>query len=217
MGVELILFGDTCSGKTTVAQILKNEITHEVVSAKDVIARNLGTASSEVKALRSKGCLLPDDVIIRWIFGVIDERKNAGAKLILDGFPRTAAQARCLVELEGRAAKVVHLSFDLDTLKRRWAHRLLCRECDMPHSSLFSDFDGTCPHCRARALEPRPTDRPDYLDVKTAQFASVTAHALPVLRDAGMTFLSVGDHRSFAGLRAETLSRIGATGKSDGN
>ena len=46
----------------------------------------------------------------------------------------------------------------------------------------------------------------DYFEVKTSQFKSVSMQVLPALRSAGLAFSSVGDHSTFAGLRAQVLA-----------
>ena len=76
----------------------------------------------------------------------------------------------------------------------------------MPYNTRFTDFDRRCAHCGGRSFSPRPTDRPDYFEVKTGQFRTVSLEVLPVFRSAGLDFATVRDHDTLAGLRAETLS-----------
>ncbi|MFN7972027.1 MAG: nucleoside monophosphate kinase [Acidobacteriota bacterium] len=204
--IACILFGNMCSGKTTVGRLLAHGGDHVVVSAKDAVARNLAAAGDEVKALRAKGYLLPDPVITGWVMGAAEAEIAAGRKVILDGFPRTATQAQGLIDAHGSSAAVIDCACPPAVLLRRFAHRVLCEDCEMPCSRAFEDFDGTCPLCGSTRFAPRPTDRPDYLDVKTRQFDEVSSKVLPVLRGARMRVLPVSDHARFAALRATVSS-----------
>ena len=212
MALDLVLFGNMCSGKTSVAQILSTEHKGAVVAAKEVVQRNLARASDEVRGLRARGFLLPDALVIEWIFAALDATPATGGPVILDGFPRTEPQARALLDSGRRPRRVVFLDFDLAVLKRRFGGRLLCEDCTMPASRAFTDFDGRCGLCRGTRLQPRPTDRPDYFEVKTGQFSTVSIQVLPALRAAGVPFAAIRDHTSFADLRAEVLTLMKPNG-----
>lgn len=200
MPPDLVLFGSMCSGKTSVAQILKHDAGFDVVSAKELIERH---AQDDVAALRARGALLPDERVIAWVAAALDGALATGRPVLLDGFPRTEGQARWLVRTHPGVRRVVHLDFDLAVIRRRLEHRVLCASCPMPYSALFSDFDRRCAFCGSREFRPRPTDRPDYFDVKTSQFRAVSLQVLPVLRAARLAFATVGDHATFAGLRSD--------------
>ena len=208
MPIKFILFGNMCSGKTTVGQILKNESGYVVVSAKDVILSNLDSASDDVKMLRTKGALLPDDLVMSWYFSEVDAQLEKGKPVILDGFPRTEMQARQLMQEYGDLGKMVYLDFDMDVLRRRFDNRIMCDTCEMPYSRLFSDFDYECLYCGNHEFSPRPTDRPDYFDVKTSQFNSISMRLLPLLQSAGLEFVTLQDHSRFAGLRKEVITKL---------
>lgn len=205
--IACILFGNMCSGKTTVGRLLAHGGGYVVVSAKDVIARNLATATDDVRALRAKGYLLPDPVITGWVMGAVEAEVTAGRRVILDGFPRTATQAQGLIDGHGTGSAVIDCACPPEVLRRRFANRVLCEGCEMPASRAFEDFDGTCPLCGGTRFARRPTDRPDYLDVKTRQFEELSSKVLPVLRGARMRVASVSDHARFAALR-ETVSSL---------
>ncbi len=206
MPIDCVLFGNMCSGKTSVAEILRHELEAQVVAAKEVIGRNVASADPEVRALRAKGFLLPDPLIIGWISAALESALATGRPVILDGFPRTAPQAEALLRDGPRPDRVVHLDVDLPVLRRRFESRLLCDGCPMPYSTRFTDFTRHCTYCGSRSFNPRPTDRPDYFEVKTGQFRTVSLEVLPVFRSAGLGFATVRDHDTLAGLRAEALS-----------
>lgn len=199
--IRCILFGNMCSGKTIVGRLLAHGRRYAIVSAKDAIAAHLATASDEVKALRSTGHLLPDAVISAWVLGAVAAEVARGHEVIVDGFPRTDVQARALLEAHGTSAAVVLCDFPLPVLERRFGSRVLCSQCDMPTNRAFEDFDGRCTMCGGASFAPRPTDRPDYMKVKTAQYESESLKVLPVFRSAGMKFHAVPDATRLADLR----------------
>ena len=204
--VRVILFGNMCSGKTSVGRFLAEGLGDAVVSAKDAIARNLASASAEVLALRATGHLLPDPVISGWVLGAVAEQVARGRRVILDGFPRTEGQARALLAAHGTESCVVHCDFTLPVLERRFVSRVLCSGCELPTSTAFEDFDARCALCGGSAFAPRPTDRPGYMAVKTAQYQSESLKVLPVLRAAGLRFHSTKDHTRLGELRAEVAT-----------
>lgn len=206
MSLEYVLFGNMCSGKTTAAQVLKTHRDFVVVSAKEIIQNNLESAGPDVKQLREKGALLPDDIVIKWVFKEIQTWGARAGRLILDGFPRTRPQAEALLDRYGKIGRVLYLVFDIGTLERRFCGRFVCNDCDMPLSKSFSDFGGRCLNCGSNNIGPRPTDKPNYFSVKTAQFKSVSLKVLPVFEEAGSEFVGLHDHSSFGNLKEEILS-----------
>jgi hypothetical protein len=87
----------------------------------------------------------------------------------------------------------------------------------MPSSKAFLDFDGRCLLCGGAAFAPRPTDRPDYMHVKTRQFESESMKVLPVLRAAGMKFFTVRDHARQGDLRVEVVGLEAKLGAASGH
>lgn len=203
--IEFILLGNMCSGKTTVGQILRNERDYTVISASDVIATNLSNADEEVKELRKKGYLLPDDLIIDWVLNTTDQKLNEGKKVILDGFPRTKTQAEHLIKNYNQLGKIIHLDFDIPILMKRLENRVLCDNCGMPYSRLFEDFKNECVYCDSTSFSPRPTDKPDYFTVKTSQFDSESTKVLPVLKSKQLEFITLKNYKKFDSLKQDLL------------
>jgi adenylate kinase len=213
--IAFVMFGNMCAGKTSAARVLEHETGHVVVAVNKLVKRNLDAASEEVKARRAKGYLLPDDVVTGWVFDEVGRVTADDRTVILDGFPRTAAQAESLVARCTSAPRVVYPEVDMTILEQRYTNRLLCDACGMPYSKLFTDFDGSCVLCGGTSLSPRPTDRPDYFHVKTGQFEAESRGALPVLRGGGFEFLTLQHHDTIGGLLAEVRAIAG--GACDGD
>src|ERR1035437_896850 len=97
-GKHLVLLGAPGAGKGTQAAYLKNEWGLRHISTGDILRAEVRAGSAlgnEAKGYMDSGALVPDELIIRMME---DKLKTLGASAgyILDGFPRTAAQAEAL-------------------------------------------------------------------------------------------------------------------------
>jgi adenylate kinase len=124
-----ILFGPPGSGKGTQAAYITKRYDLQHVSTGDMLREEAakGTAlGNEVAPIMASGNLVPDDLIVR----VIESRlRDADARsgILLDGFPRTVAQAEALDEMLARSGKKVDLVLFLDVPDDKLIQRLLGR------------------------------------------------------------------------------------------
>lgn len=153
----LVLLGPPGVGKGTQAKILAERTGLAHISSGDLFRENIKNRTELgmlAQTYMNKGELVPDDVTI----GMIRERLNrpdCGAGAILDGFPRTPAQADALEamleEFKGHVDAVPFISAEEDVLVERLSSRWTCRanghifnqKFNPPRVSGICDFDGS--------------------------------------------------------------------------
>lgn len=164
--MRIVLFGPPGSGKGTQASLLKERYGAAHISTGDALRDALANKTEvglKAKSYMEKGELVPDDVVIAI---AKDKLASTGEKgFILDGFPRTIAQAQALdaalEELAKPLEAVVNLQVGDDELVRRLSGRRVCPGCGEPYhvDSKPPAADGTCDKC-AGALMHREDDKP---------------------------------------------------------
>lgn len=161
--MNLILIGAPGAGKGTQAEIVCDKLRIPAVSTGNIIraAVKEGTAMGEkAKSYLESGALVPDDVII----GIIKERlaqPDCSHGFILDGVPRTVAQAEALEEMGVCIDKVVDIEVPDESIIRRLSGRRVCASCGasyhMNHKPSLKP--GVCDRCGG-ALIVRKDDEP---------------------------------------------------------
>jgi adenylate kinase len=133
--MRLILLGPPGAGKGTQAKLLMERLGAPQVSTGDILRQAVSDGTElgrRAKSYMDRGALVPDEVVI----GIIEERlrkPDCRAGYILDGFPRTLAQAealsRTLASLHASLDRVLSIEVPEDDLVRRLAGRRVCRDC----------------------------------------------------------------------------------------
>ena len=135
MSLRVIFLGPPGAGKGTQAQALASEWGVPHVATGDMLREAVATKTPlglEAKRHMDSGGLVPDEVVI----GLVGERlaqPDAKAGVVLDGFPRTVAQAEALDALFARTGisldRVIYFNVLRDELLRRLTGRRVCRAC----------------------------------------------------------------------------------------
>ncbi len=138
--MNLIFLGPPGAGKGTQAKVLEDRFGYRHVSTGDILRANVREATPlgiEAKGYMDSGALVPDELIIRMMEPVFDQPGN----IILDGFPRTVAQAQALDDLlrrKNRSAKAILFDVDTDVLTERltgrWTHAASGRTYHVRHN-----------------------------------------------------------------------------------
>lgn len=166
----VILLGAPGTGKGTVAERVVEASGYTHVSTGDML-REAVKAGTEVgrkaESYMKAGELVPDDVMI----AVIEERMDKGAPdaaYLLDGYPRTIAQAELLEEsLERRGGDILNVLFldcPRDVIMSRLTGRRVCRDCGAPFHvrNMKPKKEGVCDACGGE-LYQRPDDREETI------------------------------------------------------
>lgn len=153
----IIMLGAPASGKGSVAEILSGEYSIPAISTGDIFRKNIkeGTELGKLaKGYMDKGALVPDDVTVNMIVERLseDDTKNG---VILDGFPRTVAQAEKLDEIlkekNSKIDVVVNLESNEDELLTRIINRRVCTNssCKAVFNTVLhpSKVEGICDKC----------------------------------------------------------------------
>lgn len=127
--LNLVIFGAPGSGKGTQSEILIEQYGLDHISTGDILRGEIKAGSELGKAAKGyidAGQLVPDGLIIDMIEKVLGERKPKKG-IILDGFPRTVAQAEALDALFAKLGTRVHAVLDLQVEEAELIDRLLKR------------------------------------------------------------------------------------------
>src|SRR5262245_17250676 len=133
MALNLIMLGPPGAGKGTQAERFARSRGVPKISTGDILreAVQAGTdLGRRAKAIMDRGELISDDVMIGIVRDRLD-RDDARGGFVLDGFPRTVAQAEALDKImNGRDPLIVlDIVVPLSELVRRLASRLICEDC----------------------------------------------------------------------------------------
>lgn len=166
----IILLGPPGSGKGTQALPVTEKLKLPHVSTGDIFRANLNQGTPlglEVKKYMDAGALVPDDLVVRLVAGRLSE-PDAKNGVLLDGFPRTAAQAEALsaflAESSRQVARCLSLEVSDATILTRLSGRRICRNCGLGYHLSFSPppADGRCGRCGGEIYQ-RDDDREETI------------------------------------------------------
>lgn len=191
--VDMILIGAPGSGKGTQAVTLAAELQLPHIATGDLFRENLKKQTELGKLAKTymdRGELVPDDVTD----AMVDERisrPDARDGFILDGFPRTIAQAHALADiLDERHRHVtgaIYLQVPDDEIVQRLSGRLICRQCQTHYHVRFKapKIPGVCDLCSG-PLYQRDDDKPETVKARLKTFHGQSEPVIAFYRNAGL-------------------------------
>ena len=177
--MRIILFGAPGSGKGTQGEILGKRTGFPRISTGDLLrlaVREKTPLGLRAESVLAAGALVSDEIVI----GLVRDRIAAAdcrAGYILDGFPRTVAQAEALASLDGtRPEIVIGIDLDPETLVERLSGRRVCPSCQAVYnlSGQPPARPGICDVCGA-ALVQRPDDTAEVVRKRIEVYLRETA------------------------------------------
>jgi adenylate kinase len=164
--MNLVLLGPPGAGKGTQAKLLEDSrsliklSTGDMLRAAVAAGTELGRRAGDIM---ERGQLVPDELVIKLIAERIDEDRG-GQNFILDGFPRTIAQAEALdalLEERGKQVdRVIVMAVDDEALIERIAGRFACASCGEGYHDLYKmpRVGGVCDRCGSTQFVRRKDD-----------------------------------------------------------
>lgn len=169
MALNLILMGLPGAGKGTQAQYIVDEYHIPHISTGDMFREAMANKTEmglKAKEFIDKGDLVPDDVTV----GIVKERlsqPDTEPGFLLDGFPRTLAQADALAEMTDVLNKplsaVINIDVDPKVLTDRLTGRFICKTCGATYHKLYHmpKVPDTCDVCGGHEFYQRDDDKPE--------------------------------------------------------
>ena len=175
--MKLILLGAPGAGKGTQAETLSKELGIPTISTGNMLReaiQNQTPIGLEAKRFMDNGQLVPDDVII----GIVRERvarDDCENGYILDGVPRTLAQAEAMERLGVVIDRVVSIEIDDAVIEARMTGRRVCGSCGASYHIMANPpkIDGVCNLCGGE-LVIRKDDRPETVRERLKVFHQQT-------------------------------------------
>ena len=162
--MKLILLGAPGAGKGTQAAILQEKLELPTISTGNILRaaiKNKTPIGMKAKSYMDAGQLVPDEVII----GIISERlqePDCANGYILDGVPRTMAQAEAMEAAGIRFDAVVAIEIPDERIVDRMSGRRVCEACGASYHivSVPSKVEGVCDVCGGKLVQ-RKDDKPE--------------------------------------------------------
>ena len=167
--MNLILLGAPGAGKGTQAEIICAKLNIPSISTGNILRAAVkdGTEMGlKAKSFMDAGALVPDEVII----GILKERlseADCANGFILDGVPRTIAQAEAIETMGIRIDKVLELSVADDVIVERMSGRRVCESCGASYHMVAvpPKQEGVCDKCGGKLVQ-RKDDAPETVKAR---------------------------------------------------
>jgi adenylate kinase len=191
--VNILFMGPPGAGKGTQAERITQEYGIPHISTGDAFRLAMSQKTPlgvKAKEYVDSGKLVPDDITN----GIVRERiaqDDCRTGFLLDGFPRTTAQAEALdgmLESMGKKLDhVINLVVDMDLLLTRITGRRICKSCGATYHVAFNPTksEGICDKCGGE-LYQRPDDTVEKVETRLSEYTSKTAPLLEYYERKGL-------------------------------
>ena len=191
--MNLIIIGPPGSGKGTQGGLVAKRYHIPQISTGDILreaVRNGSALGLKAKASMVRGGLVPDEVVI----GIIEDRliqRDCGKGFLLDGFPRTVAQAEALERMLGKRGlaldHVIKIEIEMEELIRRLRGRRTCSRCGAMYHLLSNPpkKEGICDQCGGSLYE-RDDDKEETIRSRLDVYSQQTEPVIQYYASQGL-------------------------------
>ena len=209
--MNLILLGAPGAGKGTQAELLTEKLSIPAISTGNMLREAMANGSAlgqMVKKIMEEGSLVPDDVIL----DIVAERvakDDCANGFILDGVPRTLAQAEALEAKGVKIDHVVSIEVDDSEIEGRMTGRRVCGKCGASYHVVANPpkTEGICDQCGAE-LMIRKDDAPETVRHRLEVYHASTEILKDFYGKLGKLRLVEGN-QSIEGANRDILAAIG--------
>ena len=209
--MKLILLGAPGAGKGTQAEILCKELNIPTISTGNILRAAIknGTPTGvKAKAFMDEGKLVPDEVII----GIINDRlaeEDCATGYILDGVPRTIAQAEAMEKAGIMFDHVISIEIADETIVNRMGNRRVCEDCGASYHlvAVPPKVEGVCDKCGGKLIQ-RKDDAPETVKARLDVYHQETEPLKGFYAERGL-LRSVDDQPSVAETSKGILKVLG--------
>jgi adenylate kinase len=199
--MNLVLMGPPGAGKGTQAALLVKRFGILHISTGDIFRQAMQQETEmglKAKGYMEAGQLVPDEVTI----GIVRERlaqPDCQKGFLLDGFPRTVAQAEALKEMLLNLNKVldavINIEVDRSSLLIRMGGRLVCRKCGITYHAEYGPpkVNGICDHCKGEVYQ-RSDDLGPTVEKRLRVYEEQTAPLIDYYQKQGLLKDIYGEH-----------------------
>ena len=192
--MNIILLGPPGAGKGTQAQWLQQERGMVQLSTGDMLRAAVASGSElgqKAEGVMERGELVSYELIV----GLIQDRiaqPDCAKGFILDGFPRTVAQAKALDGMLTRGGakldRVIEMEVDEKALTERIVGRFSCAKCGAGYHDKFKrpKVEGVCDVCGSKEFTRRKDDNAETVKTRMATYRAQTEPLLPYYRARGI-------------------------------
>jgi len=209
--MNLILLGAPGAGKGTQAELLVNQLQIPAISTGNMLREAIQNGTElgmKVKSIMAEGALVPDDVIM----SIVAERvaqpdcKNG---FILDGVPRTLAQAEAIDAKGIHIDNVISIEIDDAVIEGRMTGRRVCTKCSASYHIVANPtkVEGICDQCGAE-VAIRPDDKPETVRHRLEVYHEATEVLKDYYAKQGKLLLIEGN-QPIAGANGDILKALG--------
>ena len=196
--MNLIFLGAPGAGKGTQAEKVCDMLKIPAISTGNILreaVKNGTEMGLKAKSYMDAGDLVPDSVII----GIVRDRlaqSDCENGFVLDGVPRTVAQAEALDEAGVRIDRVVNIQVEDDAIVRRMSGRRVCGDCGASYHTDYkpSKIDGVCDKCGGK-LVIRKDDQESIVKDRLQVYHDLTEPLIAYYEKKGVLKTVIGQER----------------------